>query len=278
MKRFSIIAITLLIIFTLLCVFSTASFAESGSDPTVSDIPQTLSLPAGENYAFYAQTRMSRYDLSKYDLRILCVVKESWFKQIDNFVATFTFTDGKTPISLKKIGFNTVFSSITAFGKSGTTETYVSEEGTLILGMIITEMPAEYADLKQNKPVISVVTDNSVKAEVTPPAIDYETPVQSMTDLDVTKDGVVYFANIQDDGQIGTWRRQNNRLLTSRATYIVSGNYEGYYDLTITYTDTDGYNVAIIVNGTLYVLPITGTMKTSSWNVGDAKKPPSPYR
>ena len=272
MKKIFAIVMTVLLIVSAMCVFSAVSYAEGDTDASIGNIPTTLSLPAGENYAFYAQTRMSRYDLSKYDLRILCVVKESWFKQIDNFVATFTFTDGKTPISLKKIGFNTVFSSITAFGKSGTTETYVSEEGTLILGMIITEMPAEYADIEKNKPAISVVTDNSVKAEITPPAIDYETPVQSMTDLDVTKDGVVYFANVQDDGQIGTWRRQNNRLLTSRATYIVSGNYEGYYDLTITYTDTDGFNMAIIVNGTLYVLPITGTMKTSSWNTSDAKK------
>ena len=261
-----------LLIVSAMCVFSAVSYAESDTDASVGNIPQTLSLPTGENYAFYAQTRMSRYDLSKYDLRILCVVKESWFKEIDNFVATFTFTDGKTPITLKKIGFNTVFSSITAFGKSGTTETYVAEEGTLILGMIITEMPAEYANIEKNKPTISVVTDNSVKAEVTPPSIDYDTPVQSMTDLDVTKDGVVYFANIQDDGQIGTWRRQNNRLLTSRATYIISGNYEGYYDLTVTYTDTDGFNIAVIVNDTLFVIPISGTMTTTSWNTNAAKK------
>lgn len=272
MKKFSIIAITLLIIFTVLCVFSTASFAESDSDLTVSDIPQTLSLPAGENYAFYAQTRMSRYDLSKYDLRILCVANEAWLNQIDRFVATFTFTDGTTPVTLKSVGFTTVFKSVTAFGKSGTTDTYVADEGTVILGLIITEVPAAYANIEKNQPTISVATDSSAKIEATLPEIDYDTPVESMTDLDVTKDGVVYFANVQDDGQIGTWRRQNNPLLTSRATYIVNGNYEGYYDLTITYTDTDGYNIAVIVNDTLFVVPITGTMKTSSWNTGDAKK------
>ena len=272
MKKIFAIVMTVLLIVSAMCVFSAVSYAEGDTDASIGNIPTTLSLPAGENYAFYAQTRMSRYDLSKYDLRILCVVKESWFKQIDNFVATFTFTDGKTPISLKKIGFNTVFESITVFGKSGMTETYVAAEGTLILGMTITEMPADYADVAQNKPTISVVTDNSVKAETVPPAIDYETPVQSMTDLDVTKDGVVYFANIQEDGQIGTWRRQNNRLLTSRATYLVTGNYEGYYDLTVTYTDTDGFNIAVIVNDTLFVLPITGTMKTNSWNLSAAKK------
>ena len=267
MKKISIIAITLLAVMLTLSVFSSASFAEE-----TADIPSTLTLPEGQNYAFYAQTRMSRYDLSKYDVRVLCVVNEAWFQEIDNFVATFTFTDGKTPITLKKIGFNTVFKSLTALGKSGTTDTYVAEEGNVILGMTITEVPAAYADMEKNPLSISVVTDNSVKAEITPPKIDYDTPVQSTTDIDVTKDGVVYFANIQDDGQIGSWRRQNNALLTSKATYIVSGNYEGFYDLTITYTDTDGFNIAVIVNDTLFVIPITGNMKTSSWNKSDAKK------
>ena len=160
MKKIFAIVMTVLLIVSAMCVFSAVSYAEGDTDASIGNIPTTLSLPAGENYAFYAQTRMSRYDLSKYDLRILCVVKESWFKQIDNFVATFTFTDGKTPISLKKIGFNTVFKSLTALGKSGTTDTYVAEEGNVILGMTITEVPAAYADMEKNPLSISVVTDN----------------------------------------------------------------------------------------------------------------------
>lgn len=269
MKKILLTVLCLLAVVTALSVCSAAVMAQ---ETDADEIPQILSLPDGQNYAFYAQTRIGRYDLSKYDIRILCVVNQAWFEEIDNFVATFTFTDGTTPISLKKVGFNTVFQSITALGKSGTVDHYIADEGTLLLGMIITNVPAAYADLNTNKPTYTVVTDNSVKAEITPPAIDYETPVESMTDLNVMTDGVVYFANKQDDGQIGTWRRQNNYLLTSKATYILNGNYEGYYDLTVTYTDTDGYNIAVIVNDTLFVIPITGSMKTSSWNVGDAKK------
>ena len=273
MKKFLITALALLVVVITLCLFTGASFADGGYVTIGENSTTKLSLlTEDQNYAFFWQSRISRYDMSKYDVRIVCVTREEWLKEIDNFAVTLTFTDGTTPITLKTVGFNTVFKSITALGKSGTVDTYVAESGTVLLGMIITEVPAEYVNEYEYPPHVSVATDASAKIEAIPPAIDYETPVQSMTDLDVITDGMVYFANKQDDGQIGNWRRQNNQLLTSKATYIVSGNYEGYYDLTITYTDTDGFNIAVIVNDTLFVVPITGTMKTSSWNVDAAKK------
>ncbi|MBR6769625.1 MAG: hypothetical protein IKM34_09110 [Clostridia bacterium] len=139
MKKILLTVLCLLAVVTALSVCSAAVMAQ---ETDADEISQILSLPDGQNYAFYAQTRIGRYDLSKYDIRILCVVNQAWFEEIDNFVATFTFTDGTTPISLKKVGFNTVFQSITALGKSGTVDHYIADEGTLLLGMIITNVPA----------------------------------------------------------------------------------------------------------------------------------------
>ena len=114
-----IIAAVLVLTMVALGVFSFGSFAESADNVNTSDLPTELTVPTGKDYMFYAQTRVSRLDATKKDVRLLCVASQDFINAISNFVVTFTFTDGITPVTLKSVGLDTVFKSITACGENG---------------------------------------------------------------------------------------------------------------------------------------------------------------
>ena len=223
----------------------------------------TLS-PGDRDYVFYAQTRTNRLDSSKKDVRIVCVADQEWLSAAENFVATFTFSDGTTPITLKSVGIKTVFKAITAFGTEGKTETYTAAEGAVIFGWVITDVPADYANVMVNAPKATVSTD----ADAIPDSIvdvDYKTPVLVKDDINVETDGIYNRVETDINGKVGGMDHDG-----SRATYILSGNYEGIYKITVYYTDMDGRWIHVAVNGTEYSLKISDT--TSDWNNIDTKK------
>lgn len=214
--------------------------------------------PGDRDYVFYAQTRTNRQNAANTDVRIICVAKQSWLDSIPNFVATFTFTDGTTPVELKSVGLDTVFKSITAYGTDGNVETYTAAEGAVIFGWIITEVPEAYANVVTNTPKATVVTDAGVEPDVKP-GVDYETSVQSNTTINVETDGVYKSVETDINGKVGGFDNE-----TSKATYILSGNYEGYYDMKISYTDMNGRRLGVLVNGVAHVVKVEDT--TSSWD------------
>ena len=100
----------------------------------------------------------------------------------------------------------------------------------------------------------------------TPETPDDGSPVASKTDFNVLTDGVLAGGVSTNEGCLSGWRSGMS------ATYTVSGNYEGKYDLIVYYTDTDGYKLNVLVNGTQYSQQIFGgDTTTSSWSNEDAK-------
>ena len=221
-------------------------------------LDSTLS-PGDRDYVFYAQTRANRQNAEKKDVRIICVAKQSWLNEIPNFVATFTFTDGTTPKELNSVGLKNVFKSITAYGTNGNVETYTAAEGAVIFGWIITEVPEAYADIVKNTPKATVVTDAEAEPDVKP-GVDYETLVTEKTDINVCQDGILYKAS-NDGDKVGSMQSGNG----GKATYILTGNYDGVYQLTVSYIDCEGRWLHISVNGTVYSQKMTAPFSTD-WN------------
>lgn len=258
MKRIVAIILTALMCIGVMGAFAVTSYAAENTTVPKDEIESTLSVPAGSQYVFYAQTRTNRLDAAKKDVRILCVADEAWIESIPTLVATITFTDGETPVTLKSIGLNTVFKSITAYGTDGNVETFAAAEGAVIFGFIVTEVPEAYADVATNAPTVTVVTEEGTE----PDSVigdDYETPVLVMDDINVETDGIYKDVDTEINGKVGGIDHS-----TSKATYILSGNYEGFYDMTISYTDMDGRRLAVVVNGVVYIAEVTD--KTSDWN------------
>lgn len=239
MKKFLIIAAVLLLVMS---AFSIVSFADASTDVNVGDVPNTLSVPAGSDYAFYAQTRTNRLDSNKKDVRIICVADQEWITSIPNFVATFTFTDGSTPVSLKSVGLDVVFKEVVTYGTNGNVETYAAADGAVIFGWVITDVPAEYADVAANKPTISVTTEAGVKPEAVMPDVDYDAPVSEKNDINVETDGIYQSVETNINGKVGGFDHGD-----SRATYILTGNYEGIYELEVFYTCHDGGHRGLII-------------------------------
>lgn len=258
MKRIVAILMTVVMLIGAMTAFAMTSHADAPDATVPSDALDSTLTPGDKNYVFYAQTRTNRQNAANTDVRIICVAKQSWLDSIPNFVATFTFTDGTTPVELKSVGLDNVFKSITAYGTDGNVETYTAAEGAVIFGWIITEVPEAYADVATNVPTASVVTDPAVEPDVKP-GVDYETPVLSKTDINVCQDGILYNAS-NDGNKVGSMNSGNG----SKATYILSGNYEGIYDITVYYTDCEGRWLHATVNGMEYSQKITET--TDSWD------------
>ena len=95
MKVLKCISLTVLVLFILvLSAFSMTSLASDTDSSAV--VSEELTLPDGQDYQFYAQTRTNRLNTAKTDVRIICVATQDWIWEIPNFVASFTFTDGTT--------------------------------------------------------------------------------------------------------------------------------------------------------------------------------------
>ncbi|MBR2987412.1 MAG: hypothetical protein IKC63_05285 [Clostridia bacterium] len=258
MKRIISIFMAVMMCIGVMGAFAVTSYADDGATLPKDEIESTLSVPAGSDYVFYAQTRTNRMDAAEKDVRIICVATESFVGSIENFVATFTFTDGTTPVTLKSVGLSTVFKEIKAYGTDGNVETFTAAEGTVIFGWVITEVPEAYADVAANAPAVAVSTEAGAAPD-TVPGNDYKTPVLVMDDINVETDGIYKDVETDLNGKVGGIDHA-----TSKATYILSGNYEGFYDMTISYTDMDGRRLAVVVNGVVYIAEVTE--KTSDWN------------
>lgn len=261
MKRIIAILMTFAMLVGVMTAFAMTSHADSDTTVPTETIESTLSVPADSDYVFYAQTRTNRKDSGKKDVRILCVADQEWISSIPGFVVSFTFTNGTTPVTLKSVGLSNVFKEITAYGTDGKIEIYTAAEGAVIFGWIITEVEADYADVSTNVPTATVVSDGSVEPELNVGA-DYDSPVEIKNDINVVTDGVYKDVSISNSGnnvKVGGIDHS-----TSKATYIVSGNYEGFYDLTFYYTDMDGRRIGVVVNGDVYI--ITLPEKTESWD------------
>lgn len=258
MKRIISILMTLVMLVGVMTAFAMTSHADSETTVPTETIESTLSVPAGSDYVFYAQTRVNRYDANKKDVRIICVCDQDWLSAAPNFVATFTFSDGETPVSLKSVGLNTVFKSIVAYGTDGNIETYTAADGAVIFGWIITEVPEEYADIATNAPKADVTTDENAVPESNA-GVDYTTPVLVKDDISVETDGIYKDVETNINGKVGGFDHN-----TSKATYIVSGNYEGYYDITVSYTDMEGRRLGVVVNGVAHIVKVENT--TSAWD------------
>ena len=197
---------------------------------------------------------MNRLDAEKKDVRLLCVASQDFIQSIPNFVATFTFTDGTTPITLKSVGLDTVFKSITAYGENGDVDTYVAGEGAVIFGWVITEVPEAYANVAVNRPTIEVDTSEDATPDVDIAGPDYDTLVEEKSNINILTDGV--YANVT----FGT-NYLNLSAQGAKATYIVSGNYDGYYTLSMKVTSASTRVLQVIVNGETYT---TNTKKSTS--------------
>lgn len=241
MKKFLIIAAVLLLVMS---TFSIVSFADASTDVNVGDVPNTLSVPAGSDYAFYAQTRTNRLDSNKKDVRIICVADQEWITSIPNFVATFTFTDGSTPVSLKSVGLDVVFKEVVTYGTNGNVETYAAADGAVIFGWVITDVPAEYADVAAKKPTISVTTEAGVKPEAVMPDVDYDTPVLENKDINVNTDGIYHLVTPNDNNRVTGFDNSG-----AKATYIVTGNYDGFYEIELWLLSRDKRPFVVTVNG-----------------------------
>lgn len=94
---------------------------------------------------------------------------------------------------------------------------------------------------------------------------DDNSPIASKTDIHILTDGTLVGVNTSE-GCLSVWREGHS------ATYILTGNYEGKYELIVYYADTDGYKIGVTVNGTLHSEQIRGGATTTvSWNASDAK-------
>ncbi len=259
MRKFLITAVVLMLLITGLGAFSIVSFADVETPSIdVSDELNVLSVPEGENYAFYAQTRQNRLDANKTDVRIICVADQEWLSVIPNYVATFTFTDGTTPKTLKSVGLDMVFKEIVAYGTEGNVETFVAAEGAVIFGWIITDVPAEYADISTNKPTVSVVTDAGIKPEYEIEGPDYDTVVTEKV-IDILNDGILSGVQPDYDRHTIGWIDSNSKM-----TYIVTGNYEGVYALDVSYLSQENRRLSVTVNGERQLFRVFDT--TSDWN------------
>lgn len=244
MRKFLITLTVLLVLVMAVCAFSVVSYADENDNVTVGDAPTTLSVPEGENYVFYAQTRTNRLDSSKKDVRIICVADQNWITSIPNYVATITFTDGTTPVTLKSFGLNAVFKEVVAYGTEGNVETYVAAEGAVIFGWVITDVPENYANIAGNKPTVSVVTEAGVTPEMIAPGVDYDTPVLEKNDIDVNADGLYYLVTPNDNNRVTGFDNSG-----AKATYIVTGNYDGFYEIELKLLSKDKRPFVVTVNG-----------------------------
>ena len=243
MKRFAVVLLTLCLLVSSMAVFALTSYADADTTVPKEEIESTLALPDGSDYIFYAQTRTNRVDQNKKDVRILCVVDEAWLDSVYHFVTTLTFTDGTNTKTLKSVGIKNVFKSITAYGANGETEIYTAAEGTVIFGWVITDVPAEYADVTNNPPKASVATEagstaDSIMGE------DYDTPVTVKDDINVETDGIYHLVETDMNGKVGGFDHDG-----SKATFILSGNYEGIYEMKVWYSSMDHRWFNVTVNG-----------------------------
>lgn len=240
MRKFLLTAAALLLLVTVVGVFSTVSFADGATGESFIQ-SEELTLGAEQDYAFYMQMRTNRLDSSKTDVRFICVASQEWINAIPNYVATFNFTDGVTPKSIS-VGIDVVFKEIVAYGNDGI-ETYVAPEGGVLFGWVITDVPAEYL---ANAPTYAVTTEAGVEPQIKPDGKDWSTPISENTTINALTDGI--YKNVSLNGKVGDFGGD------SSATYIVTGNYEGWYNLTVKYTDQENRSFLVVVNGENYSL------------------------
>lgn len=97
----------------------------------------------GRNYSFFVQTRPGEEEGTT-DVRIVAVVKEEWLMKAGKAELTIRFTDGTTTKSTTQIP-KTFYQNIKAV--EGDTEvTYVAEEGAVIVGWVVTGVPADFVN------------------------------------------------------------------------------------------------------------------------------------
>ena len=263
MKKILLKAVVMALLIGTIALFGVVSYADATVPSDVTE-STTLTVPEGKNYLFYAQTRTNRLDSSKKDLRLICVAKQAWLEETGVFGVKFTFTDGQTPVTTKVMGVRNVFQSITAYGKNGMVENYTAADGVLIFGWVITNIPEAYANVETNIPTVDVVTGEGVIPDIADDA-DYRTPVQVKDDINVVTDGILNHVVI-GGGDLPEYGIKVGGMdyEDSRATYILTGNYEGVYALTYYYTSYQLRWVGITVNGVQQMIQVTDT--TSFWN------------
>lgn len=216
MKTLKFTSLVILVLALLVTsALSLVSFADGATDTPAIETEEKNLTSGDDNYKFFAQTRKNRYVTGMTDVRIICVAKQEWIDSIPSFVATFTFTDGTTPVTLKSVGLDEVYKSVTATCLDGTVETYTAEEGYVIFGWVVTEVPESYTDIATNAPTVKVDTTAGVKPDITPE----ENPVVQKNDTFDITGGM---------GKLGGFNKGTK-------SFTLTGNYNGLYKVSVKY-------------------------------------------
>lgn len=261
MKRLIITILVLALLIGAVSVFGVLSYADAVEPSDMAE--STISVPDGKDYMFYVQIRDNRMDSTKKDMRIICVASQDWLQTTGEFAVKFTFTDGTTPKTTKALGVSRVFKSVTAYGVNGTVDTYTAADGALLLGWIFTDVPEAYADVVTNVPSIQILTGDDAIPEIED-TTDYVTPVQTMDDIDVETAGVYHNVETTLNGKVGGFDPDD-----SKATFILSGNYEGVYAMKIWYTSKENRWMSVTVNGVQQMFRVSDEGKTDFWDFDD---------
>lgn len=121
--------------------FDMSLFAVTGvtSKYTAQTTFETMAL-GEKNYDLYYQTRENASDATKTDFRIIVMADLEWLNSLTSMEAVITFSaDGQDDVTLTATP-SVVYKSLTA-----PNTVYVAEDGVVIFGWIITDVPADYA-------------------------------------------------------------------------------------------------------------------------------------
>ena len=96
------------------------------------------------------------------------------------------------------------------------------------------------------------------------PNVDGEGHILYKNDIDILADAVISGVST-NEGCLCGWRSGHT------ATYTVTGNYEGKYQLIVYYADPSGFPLNVVVNGTTHNVKIEGDLLCNGWAISDAK-------
>ena len=213
------------------------------------------------------------------DLRFILAVDLEASKTYGAFDVAIEFSDENGIVKTFALSFEELvfYLKATAAGK-----VYTAAEGDAIFGAVVSSVPNTAWD--SVKVIVTLEDGSEMSGTATTDILGYtpETP-----DLPTDDEGHILYNNtidiVKDATLSGEAKTDNGYLdLSARgekyATYTVSGNYKGQYQLIIHYADPAGWQLNVQVNGVTHNQQIYGpndgdrSTSTPSWDPADGTR------